>query len=110
MDFKVVVSEQAENDLTNIYSYILNELKSPINADAVLGRLYAAMEDLSFMAETYHLYPNEPWRSLGVHYFSVSNYSIFYINTKNAENPIATVIHVVYGKRDLDKVLSGSAC
>ena len=98
MEFKVVVSEQAENDLANIYSYILNELKSQINADAVLGRLYTAMENLSFTAGSHHLYPNEPWHSLGIHYFSVNNYSIFYIVDSNEDNPVATVIHVVYGK------------
>ena len=106
MGYEVVVSEQAEEDLANIYSYILNVLKSEINADAVLGRLYSAMQDLSFMAESYHLYPNEPWRSLGVHYFSVNNYSIFYVNNKDNNKSVATIIHVVYGKRELDRVLS----
>ena len=38
----------------------------------------------------------------GVHYFSVGNYSIFYA----VENNVATIIHVSYGRRDLDKVLS----
>ena len=104
MDYKVVISEQAEEDLAVIYSYILNVLKSEINADSVLGRLYSAMEDLSFMAETYHLYPNEPWFSRGVHYFSVNNYSVFYV----LENQTASVIHVSYGKRVLDKVLGDS--
>ena len=55
------------------------------------------------MAESYHLYPNEPWKSKGVHYFSVGNYSIFYV----ADNNVATVIHVSYGRRDLDKVFIG---
>ena len=102
MDHKVVLSDQAENDVAEIYGYILNSLQSQINADAVLSRLYSAMNDLSFMAETYHSYPNEPWRSMGVHYFSVGNYSIFYVVGKG----VATVIHVCYGKRDLDNVLS----
>nr|WP_242457198.1 type II toxin-antitoxin system RelE/ParE family toxin [Treponema zioleckii] len=81
---------------------MLNVLKSEINAESVLNRLYSAMSKLSYMAESYHLYPNEPWNSKGVHYFSVGNYSIFYV----AENNVATVIHVSYGRRDLDKVLA----
>lgn len=60
------------------------------------------MNGLSYMAESYHLYPNDPWYSKGVHYFSVGNYSVFYV----AENNVATVIHVAYGKRDLENVLS----
>ena len=39
---------------------------------------------------------------MGVHYFSVGNYSVFYVVEKN----VVTVIHVAYGKRDLDNVLS----
>ena len=36
MSYKVVISNQAKFDITKIYSYILNKLKSRINADAVL--------------------------------------------------------------------------
>ena len=101
MDYKVVISNQAEEDITEIYSYIYNELKSKINADSVLNRLYSSMNELSFMPESYHLYPNEPWYSKGVHYYSVDNYSIFYV----VEGDTVTVIHVCYGRRDLDKFL-----
>lgn len=102
MDYEVVISEQAEDDLANIYSAIRDVLKSEINADAVLGRLYSALEELKIMAGSHHLYPNEPWPSLGIHYFSLKNYSVFYV----VKDSVATVIHVAYGKRDLDKVLA----
>lgn len=102
MEYSVVLSDQAKEDVAEIYGYILNVLKSEINAKSVLNRLYSTMNELSYMAESYHLYPNEPWYSKGIHYFSVGNYSIFYV----AENKVATVIHVAYGRRDLDKVLS----
>lgn len=106
MDYEVTLSKQAEEDLANIYSYILNNLRSLINADAVLERLYSAMQDLSFMAKGYHLYQNEPWYSLGVHYFSVGNYTIFYVCNDAENKAVATVIHVAYEKRNLDNVLS----
>ena len=102
MDYCVVLSDQAKEDVAEIYGYILNVLKSEKNADSVLNRLYSAMDELTYMATSYHLYPNEPWYSLGVHYFSVGNYSIFYV----VESNVVTVIHVAYGKRDLDNVLS----
>jgi len=95
MEYSVVLSDQAKEDIAEIYGYILNVLKSEINAEAVLNRLYSAMNELSYMAESYHLYPNEPWYSKGVHYFSIGNYSVFYV----AENNVATVIHVTYGKK-----------
>ena len=60
MAYTVVLTEQAKEDIADIYGYILNVLKSEINAESVLNRLYSAMNDLTYMAETYHLYPNEP--------------------------------------------------
>ena len=102
MEYTVVLSDQAKEDIAYIYGYILKVLKSEINAISVFNRLYSAIGELNYMAESYHLYPKEPWYSMGVRYFSVGNYSIFYI----VEKTIATVIHVAYGKRDLDKILS----
>ena len=61
MEYNVVLSDQAKEDVAKIYGYILNVLKSEINAESVLNRLYSAMNELSYMAESYHLYPNEPW-------------------------------------------------
>ena len=109
MDYKVIISAQAETDISNIYSHILNGFNSRINATAVLNRLYSEIKDLSFMAGSHHLYPNEPWHSQGLHYFSVNNYSIFYAVQKIEDNDelagIASVAQVTYGKRDLDAVL-----
>lgn len=106
MNFTVKITEQAEDDLADIYSYILTELKSSINADAVLGRLYTEINNLSFMADGYHLYPKEPWYSLGVHYFSITNYSIFYIIKEVEGRMEARVIRVANGRRDSDQLLN----
>lgn len=36
---EVGLSEQAKNDIADIYAYILNKLQSKINADAILTKL-----------------------------------------------------------------------
>ena len=95
MKYQVVISDQAKEDLSSIYSYILNNLKSKINADAVFKRLYEAMQDLNFMPYRYHLYPKEPWLSRGIRFFSVGNYSIFY--AVDEDSLTVTIIHVVCG-------------
>ena len=108
MNYEVVISNQAEEDIALIYSHILYDFKSRINAEAFLNRIYSEIRDLSFMAGSHHLYPNEPWYSEGLHYFSVNNYSIFY-TVQKVENDkidgIASVAQVAYGKRDLDAIL-----
>ena len=50
MNFSISITNQAEEDLADIYSFILKEYKSQINADAVLGRLYTEINNLPFMA------------------------------------------------------------
>lgn len=70
------------------------------------------MDDLSFIAGSHHLYPNEPWHSEGVYYFSVNNKSIFFTveeyEDKNEFDGIVTVIHVANSNRDLDAVLKNN--
>lgn len=109
MSYKVVISNQAKLDIARIYSYIFNKLKSRINADAVLRKLYSEIDDLSFMAGSHHLYPNEPWHSEKVYYFSANNKSIFYIVEEYEEKTdfdgTVTVTHVANSKQDLDAVL-----
>ena len=61
------------------------------------------------MAGSHHLYPNEPWHSEGVYYFSANNKSIFYIvneekDKKEFEGRVI-VTHVANSNQDLDTVL-----
>ena len=47
-------------DSSEIYGYILNVLKSEINAESVLNRLYSAMNELSYMA-SYFPHEKSQW-------------------------------------------------
>ena len=73
MDFSISISNQAEEDFADIYSFF---------------------------------YPNEPWYSRGLRYFSINDYSIFYIIKDVEDRKEARVTHVTNGKRDLDRFLS----
>lgn len=63
MNYKVIVSEQAERDLDGVYSYICFELKSETSAKGIALRLRGAMTGLSVMPKRYRVYPLEPWLS-----------------------------------------------
>ena len=104
MDYTVVLSNQAKDDIAAVYSYIRSVLQSKINADAVLRRLQSAMADLSFMAGSHCVYPEEPWHTRGVHFFSVGSYTIFY--AVDEQKNVATVLHIIYGRRDIHNALS----
>lgn len=104
MEYSLFLTEQAKSDLAEIYSYISVELKSKKNAESVIEALHLAMKALSLMPSRYHQFPNEPWLSEGVRYFTVRNYSIFY--TVDENNLSVSIVHVIYGKRNLPLVLS----
>lgn len=103
MNFKVIVSEQAERDLGDIYSYICCELKSKISAERVAQRLRSAMSGLSVMPKRYRVYPLEPWLSREVRSVAVGNDVLFYL-VKDAESEV-WITRIVYGKRDMKKAL-----
>ena len=56
MNYKVIVSEQAERDLESIYSYIFRELKSKTSAEKMALRLRGAMIGLSVMPKRYRVW------------------------------------------------------
>ena len=99
--FSVFYTEQAYSDLEAIYAYIADKLEEPQTAQRLISRLTKAIDDLSFMADSYHFYDAEPYRSNGIHYFSEGNYSVFY--KTDAAN--ATVLRILYGARDFTTLL-----
>ena len=100
-EFKVSYSKEAEKDLDDIYSYIAIEKKDNINATRLIRRLAKAIDDLSIMADSYHFYQVEPYLSQEVRYFSEGNYCVFY----KIIDDTAYVLRIIYGARDLIKVL-----
>lgn len=61
--YSIYISNQAEQDLREIYEYIAFELLAPENAAAQLSRLEAAVEKLETFPEKHRLYNKEPWKS-----------------------------------------------
>ena len=101
-NFKVTYSKKAEADLDRIYNFIANEYHNLNSAVRTLQKLTKAINDLSFMADSYHHFQEEPYLSEGVRYFSEGKYSIFY----KIIDDTAYVIRIVPGAIDLLKALS----
>ncbi len=103
-NFKVSYSKQAEADLDRIYNFIAIEYNNLNAAVKLLKRLTKVIDDLSFMADSYHHFQKEPYLSEGVRYFSEGKYCIFY----KIINDTAYIIRVVPGAIDLLKALNES--
>lgn len=100
---KVVYSQQAKNDLHDIYAYIRNALQSPENAAGITERIMKEIRSLETMPERNPLYTEEPWKSKGMRYTAVQRYMIFYMMDKEAQT--VSIIRVMYGGRDISRQL-----
>lgn len=104
MNYEVSISEQADQDLRQIFEYIAFELCSPENAAGQLDRLEAAIIKLKTFPEKHRRYGNEPWYSRNLRVLPVDNYCVFYIPDKDTMK--VTVLRVIYSGRDMETQLN----
>ena len=104
MDYDVVFSEEAEDDLECIISYITEELRSPQSA----ARLFAAVSrKLELIRDNPYIYPThhiEQLHSKGYRFAVIGNYLMFY--TIDEEKSRTYIVRIVYGKRNLSDLFT----
>lgn len=100
MIFTIKITDQADNDIRNIYKYIAYELQSPKNASDQLDRIEKCIMSLDYMPERYRFYDREPWKSRRLHIVPVDNYCVLYI-VDNGDMTVS-IMRVMYGGRDID--------
>ena len=60
MIYSTKITNQADNDIRNIYEYIAYEMQSPQNAGGQLDRIKKGIISLDSMPEHYYFYKREP--------------------------------------------------
>ena len=100
--WNIIYAPKAYTDLKGIYSYIVDNYQSKKTAENVVNKLRLSIRNLSFMADAYHHYEEEPYFSKGVRFYSEGKYCIFY----EYDEKTVTVLRIINGKRDLPAVLS----
>ena len=94
MNFQVVVSEKAQEELQEIYDYIA-DTGFPQTAEKVIAELKEAIFSLSYMPERCRLFDVEPWKSKGVRIKVSGAYGIYY----TVEHDDTVRIHHVFNCR-----------
>jgi len=102
-DWKVVYTEQAEQDLRGIYEYIAFSLLEPEIAKNQTRRIMDAVAKLNQMPLRYRLYEKDPWHSKGLRVLPVDNFVVFYLPVKAQETVV--VIRIMYGGRNIEEQL-----
>lgn len=100
---KIVISPQANIDLTDIGDYIANELHNPHSARALIGRIKKsvfALEEFPEMGT-----PIEAKKSTATYRYTIcGNYMIFY----HIDDERVLIDRVLYGRRDYLGLLFGA--
>ena len=104
MIWSIDYTEDAEQDLQNIYDYISNTLLEPVTAAKQINRILDAVDFLYHMPLRYRIYDHEPWRSKGLRVMPVNNYVVFYL--PDEQKGSVSIIRIMYGGRDMEKHLS----
>ena len=102
--YSVEITDQADADLRGIFEYIAYELQSVQNAAAQLSRLERGIDSLSQMPERSRRYEKEPWYSRNWRIMLVDHYCVFY--TPDDTRKVVTITRILYGGRNIDKVLT----
>ena len=104
MRWKIVYSAQARLDIRNIYEYIANELCAQDTAANQTRRIMQNIRKLDELPMRFHVYEEEPWHSMGIRFFPVDNYLVFYLPIEPDET--VNIVRIMYGGRDIRKQLS----
>ena len=104
MIYKVELTQQAKQDLRDIYEYIAFTLLEPGIARNLTRRIVAGLKSLEEMPGRFPLYGEEPWKSRGLRRINIENYSGFYLIAENT----VPVIRILYGGRNISNILKDS--
>lgn len=103
MRYKIFYTARAKRDLRGIYSYIAEELLVPDTAAGQAQRIMKEIRSLEEMPTRYRLYDDEPWHGLGLRFFPVDNYLVFYLPDENTNT--VSIVRIMYGGRDIRRQL-----
>jgi toxin ParE1/3/4 len=106
MSYKIIYTEESEQDLVNVYRYIAMNLLMPETAKKQIDRIMNAIKGLDELPLRHKLYQDEPWHSKGLRVLPVDSYLVFYIVIE--EEKTVAIVRIMYGGRNIDLQLSNT--
>lgn len=103
MNYFVNITDEAKEDLRQIYFYIAYNLLAPKVARAQIVRIKRDIIGLAYMPTMFRRYDKEPWYTRGLRMMPVDKYVVFYFIDE--ANETVNVIRVIYGGMDIERQL-----
>ena len=102
--YTVKITQQAQEQIREIISYIRFTLQAPETALKMLDTLQEEIASLDQFPNRVPLTEEEPWHSQGIHKLPVKNYLIYFWVEKKKKK--VQIIGAVYGRKDQRHQLS----
>lgn len=103
MSFEVEITDTAQHDVENIYTYISDNLCNRQAAARFISALQEHTAMLENMPESYPLANDEYLRNIGIRFITIKNYIAFY--TVSTAKKKVYVLRVLYGRRNWTEIL-----
>lgn len=97
-NFSLLISDTAAKDLSQIISYLKNELSYPNSAELLLKKIRKETSKLKKKPFLFPLLQDEILAARRIRKLSIDNILIFYIINKSDKT--VTVIRILHAKRD----------
>ena len=104
--YKVIYSQQALQDLTEIYEYIRFTLQARIAANKQSARIKNMIRSLATLPERHTIVEWEPWVSMKIYKVPVDNYIVFY----RIDDKLTTVsiVRIFYSGRNIEDLMKNA--
>jgi len=101
-NYLVIYSDEAVQDLRDIFEYIAFDLMEQITAVAQVKRIREEIRALHIFPRQNKSVEWEPWSSMGMRLMPVDHFIVFYL--VDDETNSVQIVRIVYGKRDMPKL------
>lgn len=102
--FSVIYSDEAIEDLDDIYCYIAFHLMERKTAWDLTSRIRNHIRGLAEYPEMCEGVDWEPWQSMGVRKMPVENYIVYYLPDMKAQE--VKILRIFYGGRDVEHIVN----
>ena len=101
--YQIIVTPDAEADLSELRDYIANVLRSPETAHSYLHHLRKEIGSLSEMPARIKAVDEEPWHSRGIRKLIVKHFLVYFRIVE--EEKTVYILNVIYARRDQLRIL-----
>ena len=101
--YRIIVTPDAEADLSELRDYIANVLRSPETARSYLHHLRKEIGSLSEMPARIKAIDEEPWHSRGIRKLIVKNFLVYFRIVEKEKTVF--ILNVIYARRDQLRIL-----